>query len=384
MTVRVAVVTGGRADYGFLAEPMRHLSADPRFDLRVVATGQHIVGDGGRTLRWFADDGFKVDETVDILGDSDTALATCQATGRAVSGIAEALSRLQPDIVLLLGDRYEILAAALAAHLLRVPIAHIAGGDVTEGAIDDSLRHAITKLSHIHFVTNEDSARRVRQLGEDPRTIHVTGSPGLDRIRTVAIPDRETFFREIGVTDRSKNFVVTFQPITVEATSLADVRELLAALDILGADVSLIFTGVNADTDAHVVEQEIRAFCASRSNASYHSALGSRLYFAALAYCDMVVGNSSSGLYEAPSFRIPTVNIGTRQARRLKAASVIDCLAERDAILAAIGQASTLDCTAVVNPYGDGHAAERIVDVLANLTGMQVLLMKSFRDILVE
>lgn len=380
MRLRIAVVTGGRADYGLLFMPMRRLARDNRFDLRVIVTGQHLGPSAPGTLREIIEDGFRIDETVDILTDSDTALATCKATGLATIGLAEALSRQAPDLVLLLGDRYEILAAALAAHLLRLPIAHIAGGDVTEGAVDDALRHSITKLSHLHFVTSDEAARRVRQLGEDPARIHVVGSPGLDRICAIAVPGREDFFQAIAFAPRDRNLLVTFHPATAEDDSVAQVEELLAAFDAMEPKPGLIFTGVNADTEGRSLERVMRVYCRERASAQLYETLGASLYFSALQHCDAIVGNSSSGLYEAPSFKIPTVNIGTRQSGRLKATSVIDVTPERQAIRDAITRAFTLDCSAVVNPYGDGRASERIVERLAGIGDPRSLLHKRFRD----
>jgi UDP-hydrolysing UDP-N-acetyl-D-glucosamine 2-epimerase len=381
MTLSILAVSGGRADYGLLSQPLRRLANDARFELRLVVTGQHLTPAGRTGLEQIAKDGLKIEAAVDILLASDSALAVCKATGLAVMGLADAMARRPPDLVLLLGDRYEILAAALAAHVLRIPIAHIAGGDVTEAAIDDALRHGITKLANLHFVTNEESARRVRQLGEDSSTIHVVGSPGLDLIAATLVPDRKTFFREIDATPFARNLLVTFHPVTLHEDSLRDATELVAALDALGPEVGLIFTGVNADAQGRTLERAIRDFCASHANATFHDTLGARRYFAALTHCDMVVGNSSSGLYEAPSFHRPTVNIGDRQRGRIKAASVIDCLPNRNAIGAAIARAFTLDCSQVVNPYGDGRASARIVEVLGKLADPRALLVKSFNDI---
>lgn len=384
MSLRVAVVTGGRADYGLLAMPMRRLADDNRFELRVIATGQHLAPAPAGTLHQIAEDGFRVDETVEILADSDTALAICEATGRAVIGLAEALVRQTPDLVLLLGDRYEILAAALAAHLLRLPIAHIAGGDLTEGALDDALRHSITKLSHLHFVTTADAARRVRQLGEDPASIHLVGSPGLDRINLTNVLDRESFFRALRFEPQTRNFLVTFHPVTAEDTSIAQAQEMLAAFDALKPTPGLIFTGVNADAEGRTVEGVIRAYSANRPSSRYYEALGASLYFGALTHCNAVVGNSSSGLYEAPSFRIPTVNIGSRQTGRVKADSVIDVEPERRAIKGAILRALAMDCREVTNPYGDGQASTRIVETLGKIREPKSLLTKKFFDVSVS
>lgn len=381
MTLHVAVVTGGRADYGLLAAPMRLLRDDPRFRLSVIATGQHLAPAPMGTLHLVTGDGFEVAERVDIVEAGDDALSRSIETGRAVGGVAGALAGLAPDLVLLLGDRYEILGAALAAHMLRIPIAHIAGGDVTEGAVDDAFRHSITKLSHLHFVTTPDAARRVRQLGEDPARVHVVGSPGLDAIRDAAIPARDAFFAAVGLTARRHNLLVTFHPATAAGDPVADVTEMLAAFTALGPDFGFVFTGVNLDTGGRSVEAAIRAFCTENPGAVFHDALGAKLYYGGLTHCDVVVGNSSSGLYEAPSFKRPTVNIGTRQDGRVRAASVIDVGAVSGDIVAAVRRAIGMDCSGVTNPYGDGHAGERIVAILAGLDDMKALLGKRFVDL---
>ena len=378
--MRIAVVTGGRADYGLLTVLLRRLRDDQRFTFDLIVTGQHLVP-GSESLKQIHADGFEVAETVDILLASDTGLAVCKSSGLAAIGLADAFRRRNPDLVVVLGDRYEIFAAAFVAYLMRIPVAHIAGGDVTEGAFDDGLRHAITKLSHLHFVTNVDAARRIRQLGENESTIHLVGSPGLDLIRKTKIPDRASFFAIVGLTPRERNLLVTFHPVTARSDSMHQVAEMLAALDELGEGVGLVFTGVNADPEGRKIERVIVDFCSSHSNAVLKGVLGAQLYFGALTHCDAVVGNSSSGLYEAPSFRRPTVNIGDRQKGRLKAESVIDCAPERSQISAAIARAFSLDCRSVENPYGDGHAAERIVEVLAAIDNPRGLLLKTFHDV---
>jgi UDP-hydrolysing UDP-N-acetyl-D-glucosamine 2-epimerase len=295
--------------------------------------------------------------------------------------MADVLARLAPDLVLLLGDRYEILSVAMAATLARIPIAHIAGGDVTEGAFDDALRHAITKMAHLHFVTNSDAARRVRQLGEAADRIHVVGSPGLDLIRTTAVPARDAFFASLGLAPRAVNLLVTFHPVTLAQDSMRQLEELLAALKELGSDVSLLFTGSNADPDARALEARLRAFAADHPSALVVPSLGAERFFAALSHMDAFVGNSSSGLYEAPSFGIPTVNIGDRQTGRLKADSVIDCAPARAEIGAAIARGLARGRRPTVNPFGDGHAAERITRVLRAVSEPKALLVKRFVDL---
>jgi UDP-hydrolysing UDP-N-acetyl-D-glucosamine 2-epimerase len=375
----ICAVSGGRADYGLLLPVLRMLRDDPRFDLQLVLTGQHLGGANATAARVRAD-GFELSAEIDIALGSDDPVAVTKSAARALDGMADALARLKPDIVLVLGDRYEIAVAAIAATIARLPIAHIAGGDVTQGAFDDAFRHSISKMSHLHFVTNEDSARRLRQLGEQPERIHVTGSPGLDLIRSTPVPPREAFFASVGLAPKAVNLVVTFHPETLAAATVEHLEELLTALDQLGPDVATLFTGSNADPEARQIEARVAAFVAGRPSRQLVGSLGAERYFAALTYMDAVVGNSSSGLYEAPSFGIPTVNIGDRQTGRLKAASVIDCRPDRSSILAAIRAALARGRKPAVNPDGDGHAVERIVGMLAEISDPRALLNKRFVD----
>lgn len=377
----ICAVTGSRADYGLLVSPMAAIRRESGLRLQLIATGQHLVRDAGETIAAIEADGFKVDRTVPLDIDADGPLAIGKGMGRGVSGFAEAFAALRPDILLVLGDRYEILAAASAALLARLPVAHIAGGDVTTGAIDDSIRHALTKLSHIHFATNAGAARRIRQLGEDPAQVHIVGSPGIDNILATDPLSRAELFQSIGLLPRERNLLVTFHPETATGDSIGQMRELLAALEALPASVGLICTGSNIDVEGATLTEMMRTFAASRENAVFVPSLGQKRYYSALRYVDAVVGNSSSGLYEAPSFAIPTVNIGMRQDGRLKAASVVDCRCERSAIMAAIRQAFDMNCDGVANPYGDGTAGARIAAVLAAVREPADLLAKRFRDV---
>jgi UDP-N-acetylglucosamine 2-epimerase (non-hydrolysing)/GDP/UDP-N,N'-diacetylbacillosamine 2-epimerase (hydrolysing) len=378
--LKICAVTGSRADWGLLSPPLALLRADKAFALDLVVTGQHLVPAEGNTAQEIEREGFAISARVDMLLASDTPVAVAKSMGLAVAGFADAFARLAPDLVFVLGDRYEILAAVEAAVVARLPVAHLCGGDITEGAMDDAIRHAITKLSHLHFVTNEAAAQRLRQLGEDPDRVHCVGSPGLDRIRQTKLLDRAAFFQRIGLAPRAANLLVTFHPETLNTDTLGQCLEMLVALHELGPESGLIFTGSNADPGGRGVDRLVGEFVATHDNACAHASLGAELYFSALRHARAVVGNSSSGLYEAPSFKIPTVNIGDRQRGRLRAASVIDCAAERRAIEAAIRRALTLDCTGVVNPYGDGHASERIVAVLRSLGDPRQLVRKRFVD----
>lgn len=379
---RICVVSGSRADYGLLLSPMRLIRDDPELELQLAVTGSHLAEDFGATAREIEADGFTIDACVDSLEPSDSAASIARSLGRGVIGFADALSELGPDIVMLLGDRFEILAATQAALIGRWPIAHLCGGDVTEGAFDDAFRHAMTKMAHLHFVTNELAARRVRQLGEDPAHIHTVGNPALDLLKDFEAMARDAFFEALGLAPRARTILVTFHPVTLDdESSLVQADALLGALDDLGPEVGIILTGPNADTEGRSLSRHMEDYAAGHDNATFHVSLGQTLYFNALTHVDLVLGNSSSGLYEAPSFKLPTVNIGDRQEGRLKAASVIDCAPARDAIGAAIRQALELDCTDAINPYGDGRAGERIVSVLKSIREPRNLIKKRFFDI---
>ena len=376
----ICAVSGSRADYGLLVEPMRAISSDRDFSLKLVLTGQHLVRSAGDTGAQARLDGFDVAAEVNLKLSGDDPVTITKAAGRALDGMADVLEKLSPDLVLLLGDRYEILSVAIAATIARIPIAHIAGGDVTEGAIDDAFRHAITKMAHVHFVTNEDARRRVMQLGESADRIHVVGSPGLDLVRKTRVTPRDDFFSAIGLTPRKTNLLVTFHPETISGRSIEHLDELLAALKLL-PDCGFLFTGSNADPDGRQIDARLGAFVAQQVAARFIPSLGTERFFAALTHMDGIVGNSSSGLYEAPSFGIPTVNIGDRQKGRLKASSVFDCAPERVAIHAAIMQALARGRKPTMNPYGDGHATERIMSVLRTIGEPGNLFAKRFVDV---
>lgn len=378
----VLLVTGTRADWGLLRSPARLMRDDPRVRLRVLATGSHLDPTLGATASEIEADGFTIAHRVPILDHrADDVAAVTGALARAVEGIGAVLATAAPDLMLVLGDRYEILGAVSAAQVARVPVAHIAGGDITEGAIDDAFRHAITKMSHIHFVTNPQSAARVAQMGEDPARIHVVGSPGLDGLLEAAREPPQALRARLGLAADGPLLLITFHPATLETVSALDqFAELVAALDDLDPGVALLFTGSNADAQGRRVTEAARAYAGRRPNSAFRESLGRDGYASALRAATAVVGNSSSGLYEAPSFGIPTVNIGDRQAGRLRAASVIDCPAERAAIAGALARALVTDARGVDNPYGDGRSAERIVRILAALEAPGALLRKRFFD----
>ncbi|MHB1127609.1 MAG: UDP-N-acetylglucosamine 2-epimerase, partial [Bacillota bacterium] len=311
---KIAVVTGTRAEYGLLFWLMKELQSSPELNLQVIATGMHLSPEFGQTYKAIEQDGFIINEKLEMLLSSDTPVGITKSIGLATIGFADILQRLSPDILVLLGDRYEILAAAQAALVALIPVAHIAGGDTTEGAIDEAIRHSITKMSHLHFVTNSIAEKRVRQLGEDPRHIYNVGSPGLDYINRIKLLERNEFEQKINFSLRDKNILVTFHPSTLDEQKPSEqFQELLFALSKLGDNVGIIFTQSNSDTYGRILKNMTDNYISDHKNSKVYTSLGQFLYLNAIYHTDMVVGNSSSGLYEAPSFKKPTVNIGNRQ-----------------------------------------------------------------------
>jgi UDP-hydrolysing UDP-N-acetyl-D-glucosamine 2-epimerase len=377
---RICVVTGSRAEYGLLYWVLHDLKADPGVQLQLVATGSHLSAEHGMTVRQIEADGFIVDRRVEMLLASDSPGGVAKSVGLGVIGLSDAFESLRPDVVLLLGDRFEILAAAQACLLHKIPLAHIAGGDVTEGAYDESIRHAITKMAQVHFVTNDDAARRVLQMGENPQHVHVVGSPGLDHLRRRSLLGKTELEQSLGAPLGDCNLLVTFHPVTLaQGDGLSEFDELLAALAQTGQDTTIWFTRPNADSGSRAIASRLDAWAGQQGpRVRVHTSLGQVRYLSLMAVVDAVVGNSSSGLYEAPSLGVPTVDIGDRQRGRLAAPSVLHCAPDRGAITASIQQALSLDARGTVNPYGDGHSAARIVVALRALPPAAQLLRKPF------
>lgn len=380
--LKLCVVTGTRAEYGLLSGFLKKIKSSPEFKLQLVATGMHLSRLFGFTCKDIEVDGFKIDAKVDINLTSDTPVGITRSMGIGVAGFGKVFSRLKPDIVLVLGDRFEILSAVQAALIWKIPVAHIAGGDSTEGAFDEAVRHSITKMAHLHFVTNKDAALRVRQLGENPKHIYNVGSLGVDLIGSISLLDRKSIEKSIGFSFRRKNILVTFHPVTLEEQPPAEqFSELLGALEILGPDVGLIITYPNADTFGHKLIRMIEKFVSRRGNAKAYRSLGQLRYLSAINQVDAVVGNSSSGLYEVPSFKKPTVNIGDRQKGRLMASSVINCRPNKEEIVRAIRKAFVKDCSKTVNPYGNGATSEKILAILKRIDNPKELVKKHFFNI---
>ena len=377
--ISICVVTGSRADYGLLYWLLRDLRDDPAYELQLVATGMHLSPEFGSTIDVIRADGFSVDACVETLLSSDTAVGVTKSVGLGVIGFAEAFGWMRPDLVILLGDRFEIFAAAQAALFTKLPIAHIGGGDVTEGAFDEAVRHSITKMSHLHFVTNEQAARRVASMGENPAHVFNVGSPGLDHLHRIRLLDRSQLERELDFRFRQRNLLITFHPTTLDPEpSIEQLGHLLAALERFDEDTGLIFTLPNADPEGRALIRLVKAFVDRKSNARAFASLGQARYLGTLASVDAVIGNSSSGLYEAPSLRTPTVNIGRRQQGRLKAESVFDCTPNNEAISNAIDQALAFGHKVVENPYKRGDSAQLIIERLSSIDDFPALTIKRF------
>lgn len=384
MSRKICVVTGTRADFGLLRWLMQEIEASDALTLQVIATGMHLSPAFGSTYLEIEQAGFTIDAKVEMLLSADTATAVTKSMGLGLMGYADTYTRLAPDLVVLLGDRFEIFAAAAAAMIAGIPIAHLHGGETTEGAFDEAIRHSITKMSHLHFVAAEDYRKRVIQLGEQPERVFLVGGLGIDAIKRTTPMTRERLEASLNFSFGPRNLLITFHPVTLESQSSAhQMSELLKALDGL-EDTHLIFTMPNADTGGGELTAMVDAFVATHPNARAYSSLGQLRYLSCMHFVDGVVGNSSSGLAEAPSMGIGTIDIGDRQRGRLRAASVIHCEPSHDQITQAL---HTLYSTAfkaslakVINPYGTGGASQRIFEVLA-AHPLEHLIKKKFNDI---
>jgi GDP/UDP-N,N'-diacetylbacillosamine 2-epimerase (hydrolysing) len=384
MTRKICVITGTRAEYGLLKWLLQGLKEEPVFTLQIVVTGMHLSPEFGLTYREIEEDGFLIDHKVEMILSSDTAVGIGKSTGLGIIGFVDAFRDLEPDLILVLGDRFEILSATVAALFMRIPVAHLHGGELTQGALDDALRHAITKLSHIHFVATEEYRRRVIQLGEAPNFVHRVGGLGVEAIKRLQLLSRPELEQALAFRLKQKNLLITFHPATSsDSSARAQFSELLVALDDLD-DTGLIFTLPNADEGGRGLIDMVSKFVDSHTNACAHVSLGQLRYLSCMSHCDGVIGNSSSGLLEAPSMKKGTVNIGTRQHGRSMADSVINCNADSAEIKAALQKLYSPQFQArlayVRNPYDDGRATERILRVLRDVR-LDALLKKSFYDL---
>lgn len=383
---KVCVITGTRAEYGLLKPLMTKISSDSEMQLQLVVTGMHLSPEFGLTYKEIEQDGFEITERNEMLLSSDTPNGITKSIGLGMIGFADIFTRIMPDMVIVLGDRYEALAAATAAMVHRIPIAHIHGGELTEGLIDDSIRHAITKMSMLHFTSIEHYRKRVIQLGEQPERVFCVGSLGAENIRTQALLDKKELEQSIQFSLEEPYVIVTFHPVTLEDNSAGvQFKNLLLALDKF-KEYKIIFTKANADTEGRSINSQIDMYTkANRGRAIGVSSLGMLRYLSALKYCEMVIGNSSSGILEAPSFHVPTVNIGDRQKGRVKGKSIIDCGWTIEEIIQGIEKAQTMKKEDYLemerNIYEGINTSDTIVRILKNYLKNGSEIKKVFNDI---
>lgn len=382
---KICIVTGSRAEYGLLCQLMNEINADPELELQIAVTGAHLSPEYGLSYKKIEADGFTINEKVEMLVSSDTAPGMAKSLGLAIIGFADAFKRLQPDILVLLGDRYEIMGTALAAMPAVIPIAHISGGEITEGSIDDAIRHSITKIAHLHFVANENYRQRVIQLGENPARVFNYGDPALDNIRKLPLLSRHELEQEINFKLGRLNFLVAYHPVTLIKRSIdLGLDELLAALDDY-PHARIIITGSNADTGGWSINNTLQEYAGKRQNkVIFIKSMGQLRFLSAIKHCQLMIGNSSSAIVEAPALKTPAINIGLRQEGRLKAASIIDCREDRQDIKAAIDLALSPDfqksLSQVQSLYGDCNASYRIKETLKSID-LNEIVRKKFYDI---
>jgi UDP-hydrolysing UDP-N-acetyl-D-glucosamine 2-epimerase len=379
----IAVVTGSRADYGIYGPLLRTILSDQDLTLHLIVSGMHLAPEFGLTVRFIEQDGVPVHDRIEMLLASDSPEGIAKSVGLGIIGYAQSFSRNRPDMLMVLGDRFEMYAAAVAALPFRIPVAHIHGGELTAGAIDDALRHSMTKLSHLHFVATDAYAQRVIQLGEEPWRVTVSGAPGLDNLRTVNLLTREELETGYNLSLAKPPLLVTFHPVTLECNRTDwQVSELLHALH--DADTPIVFTMPNADTSGRTVLRMIEEFVREHASARLVDNLGTQAYFSMMALASAMVGNSSSGIVEAASFKLPVVNIGSRQEGRVRAENVIDVGYQSADIARGLRLAGDPGFRAtlahVVNPYGDGTASPKIVSRIKEVSLDASLLVKHFFD----
>ena len=384
---KICIVTGTRAEYGLLYWLMKKIEADNELQLQIIATGMHLSHEFGLTYKEIEKD-FKIDKKIEILLSSDTNVGISKSMGLAMISFSEAYEELKPDMIIVLGDRYEIFCAASTAMIARVPVAHLHGGEATEGVIDESIRHSITKMSHLHFTAADEYRNRVIQLGEDPKKVFNVGALGIENIKKLNLLEKDDFEKSINFKLNKKNLLVTFHSVTLEnATAKEQFSELLKALDEL-EETNLIFTKSNSDMDGRIINQLIDEYVARNLHkAAGFSSLGQLRYLSALQFVDGVVGNSSSGVIEVPSFKIGTINIGDRQKGRIKPKSVINCAPDKKSIKTAINELYSDKfqqlLKSVENPYGNGTSSSKILKEIKE-TDLNGILKKSFHNIKVS
>ena len=366
---KVCIVTGSRAEFGLLRFIIEGIKNSHVLELQLVATGMHLSSEHGSTFKEIEENGFKINKKIETVLSSDTPGSVAKSTGLGLIGCAQAFEELCPDIIVILGDRYEVLACAISAMFFKIPIAHIHGGEVTRGSFDEAIRHSITKMSWLHFVASDEYKNRVIQLGEDPENVRKVGGLGVDAIKKLKFLDKSELKKKKLINFGKKNLLITFHPSTLDVKSTKEqIENLMSSLEEL-ENCYLIFTMPNSDPESKIIKSVIMNFVEkNKERAISFESLGQRNYLSVLQFVDGVVGNSSSGLLEAPSFKIGTINIGNRQDGRLKSKSVIDCEPRKDLISKALKKLFSKDFKEVLksakNPYGEGNASQKIIKIL--------------------
>ena len=380
---KIAVVTTSRADYSHLYWPLKDLAAHPDVDLKLIVLAAHLSPEFGDTVAEIERDGFPIASKIECLLSSDSDVGMAKTLGLAVLGLADTLGQMRPDLLLLIADRYEMLAPASVALTLRIPVAHIEGGEISEGAIDDQVRNALTKLAHIHFTSTQTARARVIAMGEEPWRVHRAGAPSLDHIRRSRLLPRPELEQALNLPLEDTIAVVAYHPVTLLKDTTAEADALFESLELLAHSENgpqILFCYPNADAGSHALITRVRAFCSIHPAAHLFINLPAVTYWSLLQNVEMLIGNSSSGIMETASFALPTVNVGMRQQGRERARNIIDTPADADAISDSIAQALSPafreSLTGMTNPYGDGHAAERIIEVLAS-TPLEGILIKA-------
>lgn len=386
MIKTIAVITATRAEYGLLRPIIKGLQEYEDLDVRVIATGAHLSPEFGLTYKDIEADGIVIDEKVEMLMSSDSPEGISKSMGLCTIGFAGYFSRRKPDLLLVLGDRYETIAVCCAAMNFRIPIAHMHGGETTEGAVDEAIRHAITKLSYLHFTSTQEYRKRVIQLGENPERVFCTGAIGVENALNHPLLSKDELEKSLGASLKKPFSVVTFHPVTLEGNSAKEQCSALLEACAARDDIQFIFTKANADADGRVINDMIDQFVQDYPNGLAFTSLGLQRYLSALNLCDFVMGNSSSGLLEAPSFGVPTINIGNRQRGRLQASSVLNCEPRIEEICDAIEKAMSPVFQRIakqtINPYGDGRTSDKIISCIREfMFNNEIDLKKKFFDL---
>lgn len=381
---KIAIVTGARSDFGIYLPILKLIEKDKNLQLELFVTGTHLSPFHGRTIAYIEKEGFAISEKVEISLSSDSPEGIGKSMGLGLIGFSQVFSRNHPDILVVLGDRFEMFSAALSSLPFAIPIAHIHGGEVTEGAIDEVFRHAMTKMSHLHFVSTAEYGRRIHQMGEENWRITVSGAPGLDNIKNISFLSRKELEKELAFPLSPPPLLFTYHPVTLETDeNEAQIEEVFAALE--QCKQPIIFTMPNADTKNYLIRRKINEFVQNNSNAKAFESLGTKNYFSLMKVASAMIGNSSSGIIEAPSFQLPVVNIGNRQAGRVRAENVLDVSCNSEAIQSALWKALEIDfkngLKKLVNPYGTGNAAQIIVNKLKSVKLNEKLIKKKFVDL---